>query len=394
MSEANRHLGNTTEFASGDEFRAKYGNIALRFYLQSIAREILPNHRIQVCWRYPLPARSTIDIIYSDERDRARAVGTMKCGSAWVCPPCQLYITERRREELGRALLNCRDRYTPFMVTYTTSHSKNMGLHTLLAQMHEAYRATRSGRRWQEIKNEFALEGSVRALEITYGENGWHPHYHELMLVDNQHIVEYYEGQTLEYSEALEAVLSAVWISELKLKHLSGKEGIALVVSDTNNEASNYILKYGKLPVDSDFKEKADEVSRGMSKTARRGNFTPLDLLFHADSNRRFSRLFIEYAEATKGKSQLQWSRGLKSDLKIETIRDEIACEGADTDTDRILAKIPTELWRFIAEKYHLAQVMTVANTGEDKALADLLMSIEKMYNDQLPGLWLREIGH
>lgn len=394
MSEASRYLGNTTEFASHADFLAKYGTTAMRFYLQSIARKILPNHRIQVCWRYPLPERQSIDIIYSENRRRARAVGTMKCGSAWVCPPCQLYISERRREELGHALKECRDRYTPFMVTYTTSHSKTMGLHTLLAQMQEAYRSTRSGRRWQEIKTEFSLAGSVRALEITYGDNGWHPHYHELALVDNEHIVDYYEGQTGEYAQGLEAVLSAVWIGELKLKHLSGKEGIALRVSDTNSAAAEYILKYGKLPLDSDFKGKANEVSRGMTKTARAGNVGPLEILFHADDNRRMRRLFVEYAAATKGKSQLQWSRGLKSDLNIETIRDSIACEGEETDTDRLLAQIPTELWRYLAEKHHLAQVMTVANTGENKPLADLIRKIKKTYNEQLPDLWLPEIGH
>jgi hypothetical protein len=394
MSESEPTLGNTTEFASHEGILAKYGATAMRFYLQSIARELLPNHRIQVCWRYPLPARETIDIIFSEERKRARAVGTMKCGSAWVCAPCQLFITERRREELGQALTNCRDRYTPFMVTYTASHSKAMGLHTLLSQMQEAYRATRSGRRWQEIKSEFALQGSVRVLEVTYGESGWHPHYHELMLVDNQHIVEYFEGATLEYSEGLEAVLSDIWISELKLKHLSGKKGVALRVSDTNSAAKEYILKYGKLPLDSDFREKANEVSRGMTKAARNGNIGPLEILFNAESNRRYARLFIEYAEATKGKSQLQWSRGLKSDLEIETIRDQMACEGAETDTDRLLAQIPTEMWRFLAEKYHLAQVMTVANTGENAALTKLLKALKKKYNDQLPGLWLPEIGH
>jgi hypothetical protein len=214
------------------------------------------------------------------------------------------------------------------------------------------------------------------------------------MLVDNEHIVDYYEGQTGEYAQGLEAVLSGVWISELRLKHLSGKEGLALRVSDTNNAASEYILKYGKMPLDSDFKGKTDEITRGMAKTAKNGNFGPLDLLFHSDGNRRFARLFVEYAHATKGKSQLQWSRGLKGDLDIETIRDEMACEGAETETDRLLAMVPAALWKYAANQGHLGQIMTIAHTGEEAKLADLLTKINARYEDQLPGLLLPEIGH
>lgn len=394
MSEANHSLGNTTKFASRVEMAREYGNTAVRFYLQAIARNLLSNHRIQVCWRYPLPERTTIDLIYSEERKRARAAGTMKCGSAWVCAPCGLYISERRRVELGHALQNSRNKYAVVMITYTASHSVGHRLTDLLRSMAAAFRWVKSGRFWQTAKEEFSLVGSVRTLEITFGENGWHPHYHELMFVDIDHLRDFYDGSIHEYAGGLEGVLSERWIRALKREGLSGSKEIALRISDTDDAAKDYILKYGKMPLVTDFKGQTDEITRGTTKTARRGNLTPWDMLFMAPDNRRMRGLFLEFADSTKGRSQLQWSRGLKKLLDIDTIRDELACEGVETETDRILAQIPVELWRYIAERGYLPQVMTYANTGEEKKVRTLIAQIEEKCKAETYVIPQFDLGH
>lgn len=394
MSDKPASLGNTTKLGSPDEFASRYSYTALRFFLQSIARALLPNERINVCWRHKLPNVETVDIIYSQERERARAQGTMKCGSCWVCPLCSIYIAEQRRDELGRALLSMRDRYFAVMVTYTAQHDASMRLRPLLDKMQRAFRYVKTGKVWQEIKAEFHLVGSVRAIEATYGDAGWHPHYHEMMVCGIKGLTEDYEGAISEYSEALEAVISQRWLKGLEKQGLTANVEIALRVSTTTDDVKDYISKYGQMPLETDFEAPADEVTRGTTKTARRGNFGVWEILFQAPDNPKMKRLFLEYFEATKGRSQLQWSRGLKSLLGIDVIRDEISAEGIATETDRLLASIDYPVWRLIARYNFIGQVMTVAHTGDEQKLARLIARIREKYESDTGGLVLPEIGH
>lgn len=402
MSAANPTLGNTTKLGSAAEFAEKYSTTALRFFLLAVAKHLLPDERLKICWRYPLPERKTVDVIYSEERQRARAAGTMKCGCAWICPVCSQYIAERRRVELGQALLESRDKYIAVMITYTAQHHANMHLKPVMDKMQRAFRYVKTGRAWQEIKDEFALVGSVRAIEVTYGASGWHPHFHELMFVDIDHIRDFYVLDTPEgvlsgipeYAEGLETVMASRWIGGLQRENMTASEEIGLRVSTTTKDAAEYIAKYGKLPLETDFAGSANEVSCGMTKTARNGNLSVWELLYQANTDLKSAVLFQEYAAATKGRSQLQWSRGLKSLLNIDVIRDELACEGIETETDRLLASIDVEFWRLLADKNHLGQVMTYAHTGDKEKLQDLLLRLEQKYAPQTWVIPQFDLGH
>lgn len=37
---------------------------------------------------------------------------------------------------------------------------------------------------FKKFKDGIGYEGLVRGLELTYGSNGWHPHTHELWVLD------------------------------------------------------------------------------------------------------------------------------------------------------------------------------------------------------------------
>lgn len=396
MSEANRYLGNTTELGSAPLFAAEYGYTALRFYLLEVARELIPEGRIKVCWRYPLPERKCIEIIYSQELNRARSSGTMKCGSAWVCPACMMYIQERRRQELKAALDRSKDDYFSVLATYTFSHKAGMSLANMLHQMQIAFRRVKTGRMWQTIKDEYMLVGSVKATEITYGVNGWHPHFHELILVKKEMIENYHSGNTDEFAMSLQNQMSVRWIDGLAKEGLTGRDKIALDVRSSKADVAEYVAKWGRLPPHVDLNVESDEVSYSVSKTPRNGNFGVLDILYNAAEDRKYKDLFREYYRATKGKSQLQWSRGLKGLLDIEIIRDEIAAQGIETPTDVLLAKIEIELWKHISKTGRMAQVMTYANEGDANRLKWLLSVINDEYQDAwtpVPGSeW--QLGH
>lgn len=397
-------LGNTTKFSSREEFTREYGNTALRFYLLEIARWLLPDERIRICWRYPLPERKTVEIIYSEERRCARSKGTMKCGSNWVCPACMQYIAARRRDELETAIERSQDDYFSLMATYTAQHDRSMRLAPMLKQMSTAYGGVFSGRWWKQTREEFGLVGAVRALEITYGQSGWHPHYHVILFVsrsmlsgavdapiaDCQEIF----GSTTEYSETLGEMIEERWLAQLEKNGLSGAKGVAFDLRSSDKRIAEYISKYGRMPQEWTANASAYEVANAHTKTAKNGNFGALDMLFAARQDRAMRNLFLEYASATKGRSSIQWSPGLKKRLDIDVIRDEIAAQGVETETDRLLAEVPLERWRYIVDTNRLGQLMTYANAGEDRKVKYLLAVLEEEQGALTQTLPQWSLGH
>jgi hypothetical protein len=380
MSESEPILGNSTKFVSDfDSFLEKYGYTAMRFYLQAIARDLLPHERIEICWRYLLPNVNLVEIIYSEERKRARSRGTMKCGSVWVCPVCATYITERRRVELKTAIDRSRDDLFAVLITYTAKHNQGDKLANLLSDMLLAFRTMKGGEMWQTIKSEWYMVGSVRAVEITYGDSGWHPHFHELLFADVRMLRKISEGEITVYAWSLQNQLRSRWQESLQKHGRDCSLDIGVTVRCTDQDVVEYVSKYGKMPRETGNGSIGDEVARGSAKRARGTNFGVYDILFAArNGDKRWEKLFLEYVHATKGKSQLQWSPGLKSRLEIEIIRDEIAAEGVQTDTDVLLATITRDEWKWFVSWGYLGQLMTIANTGDKKALADYLDLLRK----------------
>lgn len=394
MSASEPSLGNITKFSTAGDFTAEYGVVALRFYLLEIARGLLPDERIKVCWRYPLPERKAIEIIYSQERQCARANGTMKCGSGWVCPVCMRYIAERRRLELEKALANSKDRYFSVMVTYTARHTQADRLAPLLKRMISAYGHTFEGRWWTDVKYEYMLKGAIRSTEITYGENGWHPHFHVIMMVDRAMLEESYAGSPVEYAQSLQTQVGTRWLEMLDREGLTGSNRRAIDVRTADDQIAEYISKFGRMPHDWSMQADPYEIAYSTAKTPKNGNFGVLDILFAAADNQRYANLFKEYYSATKGKSQLHWAKGLKSDLDVQVIRDALAAEGIETETDILLAEIDLELWRYISRMGFIGQVMTYANTGDATKLSTLLNRLRERLEKETTILPHWDLGH
>jgi len=386
-------LGNTTKFSTGREFAQQYGNTALRFYLLELARGLLPDERVRVCWRYPLPETKAIEIIYSDERKCARTKGTMKCGSGWVCPACMQYIAARRREELQTAIDNSSDKYSSLMATYTCSHQIGMPLHKLLHGLVKAYGKVFEGGWWSRTKQDWMIEGAVRATEITWGENGWHPHFHVLLFVNKEVLGDDYAGSPAEYVQSLLPEISDRWLDKLKAVGLSGQAPHAFDLRAGDKQVSDYIAKWGKMPKEWSVDGSAWEVSHAVTKSATGGHFGPLEILFKSAHDDKFKGLFKEYHNATKGRSQIHWSKGLKALLDIEVIRDAIAAEGIETETDRLLAAVNTELWHYISAQGHLGQLMTYANQGDAERVEQFLHAVQDKRANHMTTLhW--DLGH
>lgn len=374
MTDLRASLGSITNIAS-----AREENRAVeRFYYQSIARDLLPDHRVRICLRNRLPGREFVEIFHSKNAARAHYEGLMVCGSVWICPVCSSRISETRRLELTTALANSRDRFVPLLLTYTIRHNVTQPLDDLLTAMLAAFRKLRSGRAWQTVKNEYLLVGSVRATEFTYGDNGWHPHFHELMILDVEILKS--EPNIDLIADSLKRQLAERWIDVLHTVGLDADFEHGVKASSTYGDVEDYVIKFGRLPAHQESRWTVEhELTKAVVKSAGRNGRSPFELLRDfGDGDEQAGELFKDYAAATFRKAQLNWSRGLKALLGIDEVTDDQILDESETD-QTLLAALDARQWRFVLDADAQGYILQIAHEGKPGKLYAALDALEGM---------------
>jgi hypothetical protein len=97
---------------------------------------------------------------------------------------CQIH--QRRAAELGEALTTWETTgHAASLVTITVPHDLDDPLSKLVDAERAAWKHVTAGAAWQRLKRRLGIAGHIIALEFTWGdENGWHPHYHVLLVHD------------------------------------------------------------------------------------------------------------------------------------------------------------------------------------------------------------------
>lgn len=300
---ARQPLGNTADFASALDNAQKKKR---RFELQKAARAILPgDHRIQKCHRYS--AFGTTYTTIENDGNRSRLSGVHTCDCGYACPVCAPKIAMRHAKELAAA---CTAAYAKgwrvLHITYTLSHHKGESLEYVLSSIASARRKYfTAGRGYQSLQEQAGIEGSARSLECTVGQAGWHPHFHELLFCAG------------EVPDDFEAQLKARWSAAVAKVGGYADEQHGLVIEEGSQHISEYLNKFGNLPVEGGHSVEM-ELSHGYTKNARRDGKTPFALLSAAqEGDDDAARLFCEYACAMAGRALIRWSKGLRAALDI-----------------------------------------------------------------------------
>jgi hypothetical protein len=162
---------------------------------------------------------------------------------------------------------------------------------------------------FRKIKESIGYFGSVNGLEVTWGfKNGWHFHFHELFLAKKD-----------LNPEEIEERLFGLWESALARRGLecSREHGVKVLKGDDN--VAGYMTKWGL----------SNELAGAEKKEGHRGNYSPFELLALYDQGELWAGgLFQEYADATKGKTSLRYSRGLRDALGLsKEMSDQEAAE-------------------------------------------------------------------
>lgn len=342
---------------------------AERFALLSVVKSIFGrDHRINNCMFARAP-KQDVKIWKAKEHNSAFFSGINCCSRVWVCPVCSAKISERRRHELSEAIIQAKAMGLHVkLLTLTVPHGLGDDLQQITDQLLKAWSKTTSGRVASNLRDLLGLVGTIRASEVTYGKNGFHPHFHVLLFLDK------------DWSDSsVKNAFTPVWQNACRLAGLpipSDRHGVD--VRD-GTEASKYVSKWGL----------ESEMTKGHSKKGKNGGMSPFDFLraiFAQDKDsKRFIGLFLAYEKAYKGKRQLYWSNGLRKLLEMapEATDEEVAA--TQEENASVLATLSLDQWRGIAHARAQSHVLDVAENR-----SEALMSVIERLTAEYIAYWKR----
>lgn len=311
---------------------------------------------------------SPIQVQKGETCKRAFYQGLMSCGSVWSCPVCASKIAERRRAELAMALTSARSSgYRVHFVTLTVPHGIGDDINELLTRLRGALKRLSHGKYAISAQLKGSLVGFIRTLEVTHGQNGFHPHYHLLVFTD-----------PAITSEALHDIYGPAWQRACRLAGLPIPSDLHGCTVQDGTHADKYISKWGL----------EDEMTKAHIKQTRRKGATPWGLLRCAlDGDdleypaERASSLFRLYAAAFKGSRQLHWSAGLRDKLGLtKEVSDEVLAAQPDDERASLVATITPEDWRIIRRFRSEAAILDAAEGG--RSAVDSLIERLRDLND------------
>lgn len=336
----------------------------LRYQMQSVAKHVLPHNRVGLCLRHQIERYGDVSLFKHRSTQKAFYGGLMVCGSVWVCPVCAAKISERRRVELKTAFdAHLQQGGYCTMVTLTFSHSVRDKLDDLLLALGKSTQMFSRGKRFDNFRKEIGLIGRIRAFEITYGANGWHPHIHMLLMHSKE--IEPWDRDDVRDK------LYDMWSGACAKNGLATSYEHGLKVDDAA-EASQYIGKWGDImdkPWGTD-----SEMTKANIKKGRAGSMTPFDFLrvVIEDGDLQYEDKYREYAAATKGKQQLVWSPGLKAKYLIEDKSDEEVATEKIEEAD-LLGLLDWQEWRYIVRNNLRVELLQeVEKHGYEMALSKI----------------------
>jgi hypothetical protein len=348
---------------SPQRFRAE------RYALKSVVNRLLPTSRTSKCSRWRVP-QVDLQIHRSNEHGKAFYSGLQVCASVWACPVCAAKISERRRAELVTAVALAKSMgWHVKLLTLTVPHGMGDDLPTLLDQIRKAWRRTSSTRAGDKLRKLLGIRGTVRGLEVTHGQNGFHPHLHVLLFMDRD-----------ATNHRVQGLFAPLWQDACVKSGLPCPSDAHGCRVDDGTHAAAYASKWGL----------ESELTKSHTKQGRNGSKTPWDflraVLGRSEGWEQDCHLFRTYAAAFKGQRQLYWSNGLRALLALgdDATDEEIAAY--QDDNALVLANLTDDHWRAILRTRSETAVLDMAESHPE-ALPVLLASILRLAS---PGVSLR----
>ena len=292
---------------------------------------------------------------------RAYYSGVNICSNVWGCPICAEKIGSKRAEEVSFAInKHVEQGGWGLFLTLTFSHKKQDDLLDILNSQAKANTNMRASRKFKKLMKEIGLVGSIKALETTHGANGWHPHTHEVMLIESK--------LSEDQIDEIKSTIYDLWSYYCEKNGLGkpNRQGVDVQIPKNMESMARYVSKWGY------------ELTHLNIKSGKNGSRTPFQIL--ADLSKKFSpkdsALYKEFIICFKGRRQLRWSKGLKALFDLEELTDIQLNEAPERE---IITVIPKQDWYNILAADKRAELLEIAETGGAKAVKEFLERIEKV---------------
>jgi len=369
-----------------------------RLWLQDGIAEVMQGtgERVCQCLRRaaPIPGSlrsySHIKLLVSRKENKARFGNLIICGSIWACPWCASRISEDRRQRLAEAVRIAYERgYGVYLLSYTFRHQYSDKIKELLPVASKAFSATRTRRDWLKWRQEYGYLADIRDLEVTVGDNGFHPHFHQILILD--HVL------TENEQKKLEKEAKKLWVGTLARAGLSATLENGLKIIDDYGRIAEYLTKYGKMPEE---RPAHSGSTYELTYQTSKGDFDNRNMWQVAEDYQNridrpnctwqiSGRLFREYALAFKGRRQLEPSRSSKDGSRLgfwelfglkDWDEDQKALEALvdqPFSDEELLLEIPLVYWWLVVKHGVRGEVLQVAlQTFDHLAVWGFIMSL------------------
>tara|TARA_R100000951_G_scaffold111071_1_gene109664 strand:- start:520 stop:1770 length:1251 start_codon:yes stop_codon:yes gene_type:complete len=286
--------------------------------------------RISGCGCRPIETNKAIDVV-KGEKGNVYLTNLQKCGSVWLCPVCLIKLNKHKLEWLKLTLDHHSDRKRKMSFnTLTIQHKRYHRLEDTMAKLKSIYKSVSENHRLKALKKEHKIE-YIYTFEITYGGNGWHPHFHFVVVSKAD------KSSVKEYNQ----LFKSLYKKQIEKRGLLYNEGKTIVIKSVSNDEdiSDYMTKQNAIY----------EITSNQNKKSFKKGKNYLELISdYIDNGVDHRKALLEYSDATHKARQHQASRNftpkhlkrMSSKTEQEILRDD--------KVDYIIGTLTTAQMRYI----------------------------------------------
>ncbi|PMC45327.1 hypothetical protein CJ214_06155 [Peptoniphilus lacrimalis] len=327
--------------------------------LRSTMQKIVTRHTLRDCG-HVINHAAAVQKIKSDGSGAFGGLAT--CSNVWCCPVCSAKISHYRVEQI-KLLVDWakRNNYVISLLTLTQRHHRGDKLKHLWESISHAFSKVQQSSGFHSFREDL-LVGYVKATEVTYGDNGWHVHFHILFITTRT-----FEGY--HCNKRGDSIRD--YIAQTFKRHLA-KNGVDFIADSGGMDWQ--ICKDGTERIVAKYVSKvhgdiAKELTLGNFKKARvKSSRTPFQILadIQADNfeNKQDIAIFNEFVSASRYRAFTVFSRDLFDMLPLEDLDDEqILEQRSDRDTLFFISK---DDWEVIREDGTAPQLLAFVESTDD----------------------------
>jgi hypothetical protein len=313
----------------------------------------VPAYRTVRCGCYVHSVSRGVELWQVPDAPRAHFGGLVTCGSQWLCAVCSIKIALSRRGEAQLAVQKLGEKGGVCgLLTLTVPHQANQSFDDVLTAIKRLYERWSTGKHSTAMRQRWPQLGFIRAVEVTRGINGWHPHFH---------IVLFFSEPVL-WPDVHSDFFNR-W-SQVAKREFGWSLPMASLDLRGHADAANYVSKWSL----------EDEITMAHIKRGRGQSMTPFELLsayMSGDSKsgtqwREFATGVCKFdGDRIKSTARLTWSKGLKKQLGITELTDEQIAEAQDKRA-HLLGTLSFDQWQKVLAQEHDIRpaLLTLATQG------------------------------